>query len=289
MRVAHDGIGLNVEVEGTEDGPVVAFLHGVSGSSRTYGWLPPEITDGRRILRIDLRGHGDSDHASGTYLLHNYGADVAAILREVAGGPAVVVGHSLGGSTGWWLAQNEPELLAGAFLEDPPLYMGEPAENAKNPAAAMFPAIRDKAIAMREEGLDDEAAAARLAAAPMREGATAGDLMTADGLLARAHAHLVMDPEVLTMASDGTTLGETDLVAPVGVPVLILAAGVQPAFKPEHEERLKATHPDVTVVRIAGAGHGIHDEKAHRADYVEQLTAFLDEHAPVAEGEAEAA
>ena len=112
MRVEHEGVGLNVEVEGTEDGPVVAFLHGVSGSSRTYGWLPREITDGRRIVRIDLRGHGDSDHASGTYLLHAYGGDVAAILREVGGGPAVVVGHSLGGSTGWWLAQNEPELLA---------------------------------------------------------------------------------------------------------------------------------------------------------------------------------
>ena len=286
MRVAHDGIGLNVEVEGTQDGPVVAFLHGVSGSSRTYGWLPPEITEGRRILRIDLRGHGDSDPAPGTYLLHNYGADVAAILRELADGPAVVVGHSLGGSTGWWLAQNEPDLLAAAFLEDPPLYMGEPAEHTKNPAAAMFPAIRDNAIAMREEGLDDETAAARLAAAPMRDGKTAGDLMMADGLLARAHAHLVMDPEVLTLAADNTTLGETDLAAPVGVPVLVLAAGVQPAFKPAHEERLKATHPDVKVVRVAGAGHGIHDEKAHRAEYAELLAAFLDEHAPVAAAEA---
>ena len=121
--------------------------------------------------------------------------------------------------------------------------MGEPAEHADNPAAAMFPAIRDNAIAMREEGLDDDAAAARLAAAPMGEGVTMGDLMMADGILARAHAHLVMDPEVLTMAADNRTLGETDVDAPVGVPVLILAAGVQPAFKPEHEERMKATHP----------------------------------------------
>ena len=220
MRVEHDGVGLNVEVEGTEGGPVVAFLHGVSGSSRTYGWLPPEITDGRRIVRIDLRGHGDSDHASGSYFLHTYGEDVAAILREVGGGPAVVVGHSLGGSTGWWLAQNEPGLLAGAFLEDPPLYMGEPAEHANNVAAAMFPAIRDNAIAMREDGLDDEGGrgAARSGADARR--ATTGDLMMADGLLARAHAHLVMDPEVLTMAADNRTLGETDVDAPVGVPVL---------------------------------------------------------------------
>ena len=281
MRIEHEGVGLNVEVEGTEDGPVVAFLHGVGGSSHTYRWLPSAVTEGRRTLRIDFRGHGDSHHAPGTYLLRNYGADVATILRELTDGPAVVVGHSLGGSTAWWLAQNHPELLAAAFLEDPPLYMGEPAEHVNNPAAAMFSVIRDNAIAMRDEGLDDEAAAERLAATPMGDGITLGDLMTPDGLLARAHAQLLMDPEVLTGVSDRTTLAETDLVAPVGVPVVVLAADVQPAFKPAHEDRLKVTHPDVTVIRVAGAGHAIHDGKDHRDEYVEQLTAFLAKHAPV--------
>src|SRR5919107_429959 len=47
---------------------VVVFLHGVSGSRATYGWLPEQITDGRRIVRLDLRGHGRSAHAPGTYL-----------------------------------------------------------------------------------------------------------------------------------------------------------------------------------------------------------------------------
>jgi pimeloyl-ACP methyl ester carboxylesterase len=280
MRVAHDGIELNVEVEGPEDAPVVAFLHGVSGSSRTYGWLPEEITGGRRILRIDLRGHGASDHAPGTYRLANYGEDVVAILRQVAGGPAVLVGHSLGGSTAWWVAQHHPELLTGAFLEDPPLYMGEPAEHAENPAAAVFPILRDNAIAMREAGLTPEEAAARLAAAPMGPDTTMGDVMRADGLLARAHAQLAMDPEVLTSAADGTTLAGTDLQAPVTVPVLLLAAGVQPAFKPAHEERLAVSHPDVEVVRVAGAGHGIHDEIAYRDTYTAQLADFLRRYAP---------
>jgi pimeloyl-ACP methyl ester carboxylesterase len=279
MRVAHDGIELNVEVEGAPDGPVVAFLHGVSGSLGTYGWLPPEITEGRRIVRIDLRGHGASDRAPGTYTLERYGADVVEILRQVGGGPSVLVGHSLGGSTAWWVAQNHPELLAGAFLEDPPLFMGEPAEHANNPAAAIFPAIRDGAIAMREEGLTAEQAAERLAASPMGPDVTMGDLQLPDAILARAHAQLAMDPEVLTSAADGSTLAPTDLVSPVTVPVLLLAAGVQPAFKPEHEERLAASHPDVVVVRVEGAGHGIHDEIAGRDAYVQQLAAFLDEHA----------
>jgi pimeloyl-ACP methyl ester carboxylesterase len=281
MRVAHDGIELNVEAQGPEDGPVVAFLHGVSGSGLTYGWLPPEITEGRRILRIDLRGHGASDHAPGTYTLDRYGADVVEVLRRLATAPAVLVGHSLGGSTAWWVAQNHPELLAAAFLEDPPLYMGEQAEHENNPAAAMFPVIRDNAVAMREAGLSAEEAAAKLAAAPMGPGATMGDLTMADAILARAKAQLAMDPDVLTSAADTTTLGPTDLTSPVGVPVLLLAATVQPAFKPVHEERLAATHPDVEVVRVEGAGHGIHDEIANRAAYVEHLAAFLRRHAPV--------
>jgi pimeloyl-ACP methyl ester carboxylesterase len=281
VRVAHDGIELNVEVDGPEDGPVVAFLHGVSGSARTYGFLPPEITDGRRIVRIDLRGHGASDHAPGTYTLDRYGEDVVEILRQVGGGPAVLVGHSLGGSTAWWVAQHHPELLAGAFLEDPPLYMGEPSEHLQNPAPALFLARRDNAIAMRDEGLTPEQAAERLSVDPMRPGISAGELMHADGLLARAHAQLAMDPEVLTSAADNTTLAGTDLAAPVGVPVLLLAAGNVPAFTPEHEERLAATHPEVEVVRVDGVGHGIHDEQAGRDAYVEHLAAFLRQHAPV--------
>lgn len=281
MRVAHDGIELNVEVEGTPDGPAVAFLHGVSGSALTYGWLPGEITEGRRILRIDLRGHGKSDHAPGTYTLDRYGADVAAILRELAGGPAVLVGHSLGGSTAWWVAQHHPELVAAAFLEDPPLYMGEQAEHDANPIAPLFPALRDRAKAWQRDGVDAETAAAELAASPMGPDVTMGDVMLSDGLLARAKAQLAMDPEVLTGAADRSTLAGTDVTSPVTVPVLLLAAGVAPAFSEEHEERLAATHPEVEVVRIPEAGHGIHDEIRHRQVYTEHLAAFLRRHAPV--------
>jgi pimeloyl-ACP methyl ester carboxylesterase len=279
MRVEHDGVGLNVEVEGTEGGPVVAFLHGVSGSSRTYGWLRPEITDGRRILRIDLRGHGDSDPAPGTYLLHKYGADVAAILREVGGGPAVVVGHSLGGSTGWWLAQNEPGLLAGAFLEDPPLYMGEPAEHERNESARLFPLLRDRAAGWQRDGVDAATAAALMADAPFGEDASVRmrDAVHDDAIAARADAQLRMDPEVLTRAADRSTLADTDTASPVTVPVLILAAddAMAPAFPSRHEQRLAATHPSVEVVRIPGAGHGIHSERVSRAAYVEHLGALL--------------
>ena len=108
-RIECDGVGLHVELDGPDDAATVLFLHGVGSSGRTWEWLPDELTRGRRIVRVDLRGHGRSDHAPGTYVVPRYGADVAAVLRSVASRPAVVVGNSLGGVIAWWLAQNHPE------------------------------------------------------------------------------------------------------------------------------------------------------------------------------------
>jgi pimeloyl-ACP methyl ester carboxylesterase len=279
VRVTRDGVGLNVEVSGPDDAPPVVFLHGVSGISLTWGWLPREITAGRRIVLVDLRGHGESDRP-GSYLLEDYAEDVAEILRTVARTPAVLVGHSLGGSVAWAVSQRHPELVAAAFLEDPPLYMGLPEEHTGNDLAQLFPLMRDRARAWQEAEVGAEAAAAEIAASPMGPDVTMGDVLEADAVLTLAQGQLRMDPEVLTGAAEASTLAGTDLESPVRVPVLLLAAGVVPAFSAAHEERLAGTHPDVQVVRVDGAGHMIHDEIRSRDAFTRHLAGFLAEHAP---------
>jgi pimeloyl-ACP methyl ester carboxylesterase len=280
MRVENDGIGLNVEAEGAEEATPVVFLHGVSGSSLTYGFLPPQITDGRRIVRVDLRGHGASDHATGTYDMDRYGEDVVAVLRTL-GRPAVLVGHSLGGVTAWWVAQRAPDLVVAAFLEDPPLYMGEPGEHERNVAIPAFVRIRESAAGWQAEGLEPETVTAQLAQAPLGPERTMSSVMTEDAIAARAYALLAMDPGVLDQAIDRSTLAPTDTSAPVTVPVFLLGAddAMGSAFPGRHEARLAETHPEVEVVRVSGAGHGIHDEREARDAYVRHLAAFLDRHA----------
>ncbi len=265
---------LHVEVEGPPDGAPVVFLHGVSGSLRTYAWLPREIADGRRIVRIDLRGHGGSEHAPGTYDVNHYGEDVVGVLRETVGAPAVLVGHSLGGVVAWWVAQRHPDLVVAAFLEDPPLYMGEAAEHEDNGAVPLLGAILAAVERWKAAGMTAEQAAAELAAAP-----TSAALCD-DVPLARAEALLRMDPGVLRGAIDASTLAPTDTVSPVSVPVFLLAADVMgSAFAAHHAERLAISHPDVEIVRVPGAGHGIHDEREHRGEYVDALSRFLTAHA----------
>ena len=57
MRIDNDGVGLEVAVDGPDDGPNVLFLHGISGSAATYDFLVPRYP-GHRIHRLDFRGHG---------------------------------------------------------------------------------------------------------------------------------------------------------------------------------------------------------------------------------------
>lgn len=280
MRVESGGVELNVELQGATDAPLVVFLHGVSGCGRTYDFLPAQITDGRRIARVDLRGHGHSRHATGTYTIDRYGEDVVAVLR-VLDRPATLVGHSLGGVTAWWVAQHAPELVTAAFLEDPPLYMGEPAEHEKNLAIPMFRSVSERAAVWQREGATIDEVAAALAPAALGPERTMGDVMEPDALRARAEAYLLMDRGVLNQAADRSTLAPTDTTAPISVPTLLLAAddGMGSAFPARHEERLARTHPDVEVTRVPGAGHRIHDERAARSDYVRHLAAFLDRYA----------
>jgi pimeloyl-ACP methyl ester carboxylesterase len=276
-------VRLHVEVAGPEDGAPVVFLHGVSGSMRTYAWLPEEIAKGRRIVRVDLRGHGGSEHASGAYDIDSYGEDVVDLLRETVRRPAVLVGHSLGGVVAWWVAQRHPELVGAAFLEDPPLYMGEPAEHELNGAVPIFRVLLDTVARWKAQGIAADAAAAQLAAAPFGPdpSRTSAEGLSDDVPAARAEAWLRMDPGVLEGAADRSTLAPTDTTSPVSVPVFVLAADDEKGavFPSRHSERLAISHPDVEVTRVAGAGHSIHDERDHRGDYVAALARFLATHA----------
>jgi pimeloyl-ACP methyl ester carboxylesterase len=265
-------LDLNVEIEGAPDAPAVVFLHGVTGSARTYAWLRPDDLGGRRLVRLDLRGHGATEHAPGTYRVGPYVDDVVAALRGLDGPSPVLVGHSLGGVIAWTIAQRHPELISAAFLEDPPLFFADPAEAPKNEALPKFQGLRAAVVAWREAGLDEAAVADQIAAGP------GGDQLAEGAAASRAYALLSMDIGVLDAAIDNTTLEDADLVAPVGVPVFVLAGDETAggAFQARHIDRIAGSHPDVEVLAVPGASHFIHDEARSRDTYLRALASFVE-------------
>jgi pimeloyl-ACP methyl ester carboxylesterase len=243
------------------------LLHGVAGSRRTYDWLS---LDGRELVTFDFRGHGASERAPGTYRLADYVADAIDVLD--ATGPAMLAGHSLGGVVAWTVAQRRPELVRSLFLEDPPLFMGEPDEHARNPAIPAFETMRADVARLQADGLTPAQVAAALAAERLPDGRTYGEFQTDEALAARGYALAHLHLEVLDRVVDGTLLAATDTTSAIGVPVFILAAddALGAAFPSAHEARLPAR---VEVMRLRGASHTIHDQRDTRDAYLRELSA----------------
>ena len=84
-----------------------------------YRFLAPALrAAGYRVACTDLRGHGDSDATFMSYGDEETAGDITALIEEL-GGPAVVVGNSMGASAAVLAAAQRPELISGLVLAGP--------------------------------------------------------------------------------------------------------------------------------------------------------------------------
>ena len=98
------------------EGPLVVAVPGMGDLRSTFReFVPPLVAAGYRVAVMDLRGQGDSD--TGFADLGDVGnaTDVIALIEEL-GGPAVVLGNSMGGASAAWAAAERPELVQGVVL-----------------------------------------------------------------------------------------------------------------------------------------------------------------------------
>jgi len=117
---ARDGLPLAGEVHGPADGTPVIFLHG-GGQSRS-AWRVAARRLGEATYRaatMDLRGHGDSGWSDElAYTFDDYAADLVATIDALGGGPAILVGASLGGHISVVTAARFPERVRAVLLAD---------------------------------------------------------------------------------------------------------------------------------------------------------------------------
>ena len=116
------GVRLEAEVTGHDDDPAVLLVHGAGQTRAMWSDVAAALVEsGRRVVNLDLRGHGGSDRADGgRHDLDAHAEDVRAVLAQMASRP-VVVAATLGG----WiaaaaLATDAATLAAGLVLVDMP-------------------------------------------------------------------------------------------------------------------------------------------------------------------------
>jgi pimeloyl-ACP methyl ester carboxylesterase len=125
MKVAVNGINLNVEVQG--GGRPVLLLHGFPDSSKLWRNQIAFLAErGFKVIVPDLRGFGDSDRPEGVenYHILNSIQDLQELLDRLDVAEAHVVGHDFGAATAWVFASLFPARTSSLTA----LSVGHPAE-----------------------------------------------------------------------------------------------------------------------------------------------------------------
>jgi len=108
---------IGYEVAGT--GPLVLCVPGMGELRSAYRFLAPDlVAAGYRVAAMDLRGHGDSDDTFDSFDDVAAAEDALALIGHL-GGPAVLVGNSMGAGAGVWAAAATPAAVAGLVLIGP--------------------------------------------------------------------------------------------------------------------------------------------------------------------------
>lgn len=118
MRIKANGIQLNYELTGPKDAPVVVLSHSLACSMIMWNPQLDVLEPHFRVLRYDMRGHGDSDAPEGSYTLEQLAADAIALLDALGIQSAHFVGLSIGGMIGQCLALNYADRFRSLTLCD---------------------------------------------------------------------------------------------------------------------------------------------------------------------------
>ena len=107
-------------------GPTLVLVHGTLIDFRYWTAQMDPFAERSRVIAVSLRHHypnpstdGQSDSG-----LRVHAADIAALIRTLAGPPVHLVGHSYGGFVALLVARDHPGLVRSLVLEEPALLNG---------------------------------------------------------------------------------------------------------------------------------------------------------------------
>jgi alpha-beta hydrolase superfamily lysophospholipase len=90
-----DGLNLYYEVHGA--GEPLILLHGGLGATEMFAAVLPLLSKTRRVIAVDLQGHGRTAGVDRPLSFDALTDDVAALMKHLGIGKADVMGYSLGG------------------------------------------------------------------------------------------------------------------------------------------------------------------------------------------------
>ena len=97
--------------------PALVFVHGITADRSYFAPQLAHFAGRRRVVALDLRGHGESD-VPVEVTIDDFAEDVMAVVDAAGLEGVVVCGHSMAGVVGLKVAIARPELVRGVAMID---------------------------------------------------------------------------------------------------------------------------------------------------------------------------
>lgn len=139
-----DGVEMYWESRGADGTPLVV-VHGGYGLASMFGDLLDSLAQQRRVVAIELQGHGHTRDVERQFSFEAFGDDIACLVDALELGRADLVGYSLGGLASLRCAIQHPEKIRKLGLVSTPCYRD-----------AWFPEVRAAFDQMTSSALFDQ-------------------------------------------------------------------------------------------------------------------------------------
>lgn len=120
QNVDRDGVRIACRADGPADPatPTLVFANSLGSTMEMWEPVLAQLPAELRVVRFDLRGHGDSDAPEGPYNMGTLVSDAAAVCDHFNVKDALFVGLSVGGMIAQGLAVKRPDLIRALVLSN---------------------------------------------------------------------------------------------------------------------------------------------------------------------------
>jgi pimeloyl-ACP methyl ester carboxylesterase len=241
MIATISGIRLSFIDEGR--GLPILFIHGFPLSRAIWQPQIEALSKNFRVIAPDLRGHGESEAPAGVYDMNTFADDLKALLEERQCGPAVLVGHSMGGYISFAFYRRCPQKVRGLVLFC--TRAGADSEEGRAGRENLAQrAEREGAVAVAEQMLPKMLAAATTASRP--------DLVAQVRQMMLATSINGLAGSLRGMAARPSSI---DLLPQIAVPALVIAGAGDLIIPTREAEAMAKAIPNAQLHLISNAGH----------------------------------
>jgi pimeloyl-ACP methyl ester carboxylesterase len=283
-----DGHELYVEIHGPDTGVPIVLTHGWSLDSTAWYYAKKHLSDRFRLILWDLPGLGQSSQRHDRdYRIERFAEDLRAVLEFTGDTKALLLGHSIGGMTIQTFCRLFPDIVAsrvsGIVLANTTY-----TDPTRTTIASGFVNALEKPViapllhltvwlwpvvwAMNVMSYLNGSAHITTRLISFNGDVTRGQLDFTARFTAKQSPAVLARGMLAALAFD-----ETRTLATISVPVLVLIANSDRLTVPAAGERIAATVPGATLVRINRAGHcGIIEQSRDYYSSVAQYAESLD-------------